>query len=71
MIKKVYINMCPILDAWYSYGEKKLAQGRDAVKEMLQADKPLMEEIEGKVREAMKAAAAAAKNAKLKIETGK
>ena len=42
--------------AWYSYGDRRLAQGRDAVKDLLTADEPLMEEIEGKVREAMKEA---------------
>ena len=42
--------------SWYSYGDRRLAQGRDAVKDLLTADEPLMEEIEGKVREAMKEA---------------
>ncbi len=45
--------------SWYSYGERKLAQGRDAVRELLKADAELLSEIEGKVREAMKEAAAA------------
>ena len=39
--------------SWYSYNEAKLAQGRDAVKEKLQSDAALAEEIEAKVREAM------------------
>ena len=41
--------------SWYSYNEAKLAQGRDAVKEKLQSDAALAEEIEAKVREAMMA----------------
>ena len=41
--------------SWYSYNESKLAQGRDAVKEKLQSDAALAEEIEAKVREAMMA----------------
>ena len=41
--------------SWFSYGETKLGQGRDAVK-MLIADNPeLMEELENKIKEAMQA----------------
>lgn len=40
--------------SWYSYGDRKLAQGRDATKELLLSDEPLMSEIEQKVRDAMK-----------------
>ncbi|MBR6830473.1 MAG: recombinase RecA [Tidjanibacter sp.] len=40
--------------SWYSYNEGKLAQGRDAVKSLLLGDKQLAEEIEEKLREAMK-----------------
>lgn len=47
--------------SWYSYGERRLSQGRDAVKELLLADEPLMSEIEEKVRTAMKEARAASK----------
>ena len=47
--------------SWYSYGDRRLAQGRDAVKDLLTADEPLMEEIENKVRDAMKEARSAAK----------
>ena len=38
------------------YGERKLAQGRDAVKELLTKDNELCAEIEEKVRTAMKEA---------------
>ncbi|MBO5772072.1 MAG: recombinase RecA [Alistipes sp.] len=41
--------------SWFSYGEKKIGQGRDAVKELLSNDKALLDEIEAKVREAMNA----------------
>ncbi len=40
--------------SWYSYNENKLAQGRDAVKELLKKDTQLADEIEAKLREAMK-----------------
>ena len=39
--------------SWFSYGDKKIGQGRDAVKEALKSDAALMEEIELRVREAM------------------
>ena len=39
--------------SWFSYGERKIGQGRDAVKELLKSDQALMDEIEAKVREAM------------------
>ena len=40
--------------SWFSYGDKKIGQGRDAVKELLTEDKALCDEIEAKLREAMK-----------------
>lgn len=39
--------------SWFSYGDRKLGQGRDAVKEVIKADSELMDEIEAKVRAAM------------------
>ena len=39
--------------SWFSYGESRLAQGRDAVKKLLMDNPELTEEIEGKIREAM------------------
>ncbi len=39
--------------SWFSYGDRKLGQGRDAVKELLKSDESLMAEIETKVREAL------------------
>ena len=41
--------------SWFSYGERKIGQGRDSVKELLKSDEALRDEIETKVREAMKA----------------
>lgn len=40
--------------SWYSYDDKKLAQGREAVKELLKANSELSDEIEAKLREAIK-----------------
>ena len=39
--------------SWFSYNESKLAQGRDAVKKLLEDNPELAEEIEAKVREAL------------------
>lgn len=42
--------------SWFSYGETKLAQGRDATKDLLRDNPELADEIEAKVREAAKKA---------------
>jgi recombination protein RecA len=39
--------------SWFSYGDQKLGQGRDAVKALLLADPALMDELETKVRAAL------------------
>ncbi len=39
--------------SWFSYNDSKLAQGRDAVKQVLNDNPELMEELEGKIREAV------------------
>ena len=39
--------------SWFSYGEQKLGQGRDAVKALLLADPTLLAELETKVRAAL------------------
>ena len=39
--------------SWFSYGESKLAQGREAVKQLLTDNIELCEEIEAKIREAL------------------
>ena len=40
--------------SWFSYGEQKIGQDRDAVKERLMNDEAMREEVEQRVREAMK-----------------
>ncbi len=39
--------------SWFSYGDTKLGQGRDAVKQLIEDNPELMEEMEGKIREVM------------------
>ena len=39
--------------SWFSYGESKLAQGREAVKQLLTDNVELCEEIEAKIREVL------------------
>lgn len=39
--------------SWFSYGDTKLGQGRDAVKQLLQDNPELAEELEAKIREAL------------------
>ena len=45
--------------SWFSYGDTKLGQGRDAVKQLLNDNPELAEELELKIREALREAAAA------------
>ena len=40
--------------SWFSYNDSKLAQGREATKQLMIDNPELAEEIEGKIREAMK-----------------
>ena len=40
--------------SWFSYDDTKLGQGRDAVKNLLTDNPELMEELEGKIKEAIK-----------------
>ncbi|WP_445386297.1 recombinase RecA [Robiginitalea sp. IMCC44478] len=39
--------------SWFSYGDTKLGQGRDAVKTLLQDNPELLEELEAKIKEAI------------------
>ena len=41
--------------SWFSYGDTKLGQGRDAVKALLKDNPELMEELEEKIKEAISA----------------
>ena len=40
--------------SWFSYGDQKLAQGREATKQLLKDNPELCDEIEAKVREALR-----------------
>ncbi|MEI7491744.1 MAG: recombinase RecA [Bacteroidota bacterium] len=40
--------------SWFSYGDTKLGQGRDAVKKLIQDNPELMEELEVKIKELLK-----------------
>jgi recombination protein RecA len=40
--------------SWFSYNDQKLAQGREAVKQLLKDNPELCDEIEAKLREALK-----------------
>ena len=42
--------------SWFSYDETKLGQGRDAVKQMIKDNPDLMDELEEKIKAALKAA---------------
>jgi recombination protein RecA len=44
--------------SWFSYGDTKLGQGRDAVKTLFSDNHELCDQIEDKIREALSAAAA-------------
>ena len=47
----VEYNIIKKSGSWFSYGDTKLAQGRDSVKQLLNDNPELMEEIEDKIRE--------------------
>ena len=40
--------------SWFSYGDQKLAQGREATKQLIADNAELSDEIEAKIREALK-----------------
>jgi recombination protein RecA len=40
--------------SWFSYGETKLGQGRDAVKALIKDNPELMDELEQKIKELIK-----------------
>lgn len=50
----VELNIIKKSGSWFSYGETKLGQGRDAVKQLLIDNPELSDEIEAKVRENLK-----------------
>lgn len=46
----VEFNIVKKAGSWFSYGETKLGQGRDAVKRLLLDNPDLMDELENKIR---------------------
>jgi recombination protein RecA len=50
----VELNILKKSGSWFSYGETRLGQGRDAVKLLLQDNPELSEELEVKLKDAMK-----------------
>jgi recombination protein RecA len=50
--------------SWFSYGETKLGQGREAVKELLADNPELLQELETKIREVLSASNESGKTAK-------
>ncbi len=49
----VEMNIVKKSGSWFSYGDTKLGQGRDSVKQLLHDNPELSDEIEGKIREAL------------------
>jgi recombination protein RecA len=49
----VDLNIIKKSGSWFSYGETKLGQGRDAVKSLLEDNLELMDELEAKIKEAL------------------
>jgi recombination protein RecA len=52
----VELNILQKSGSWFSYGDSKIGQGRDAVKSFLQDNPEVMEEVEGKIRAALQPA---------------
>jgi len=47
----VEYNIIKKAGSWFSYGETRLGQGRDAVKQLILDNPELMEELENKIKE--------------------
>ncbi|MFM9007367.1 MAG: recombinase RecA [Bacteroidota bacterium] len=54
----VEYNVLKKAGSWFSYGDTKIGQGRDAVKQTMADNPELCEEVEAKIREAISAKAA-------------
>ncbi len=50
----VEMNIVKKSGSWFSYGETKLGQGRDAVKSLIEDNPELMDELEAKIKEQLK-----------------
>ena len=53
----VELNILQKSGSWFSYGESKVGQGRDAVKQFLHDNPEMMDEMEAKIREALQVVA--------------
>ena len=49
----VELNIINKSGSWFSYGETKLGQGRDSVKQLVLDNPELMDELENKIKEAL------------------
>jgi recombination protein RecA len=49
----VELNILKKSGSWFSYGETRLGQGRDSVKQIISDNPELMEELEMKIKEAL------------------
>jgi recombination protein RecA len=49
----VELNILKKSGSWFSYGETRLGQGRDAIKSLLSDNPELAEELEAKIKEAL------------------
>lgn len=56
----VELNILKKSGSWFSYGETRLGQGRDSVKNMIADNPELMEELEAKIKDALGATAVTA-----------
>jgi recombination protein RecA len=56
----VELNILKKSGSWFSYGETRLGQGRDAVKSMISDNPELMDELEIKIKDALGTPATAA-----------
>lgn len=50
----VELNIIKKSGSWFSYGDTKLGQGRDAVKQLLDDNPELMDELENKIKDQLK-----------------
>jgi recombination protein RecA len=49
----VELNVIQKAGSWFSYNGNKLGQGRDAVKQLIEDNPELMEELEKKIKESL------------------
>jgi recombination protein RecA len=56
----VELNIIKKSGSWFSYGETRIGQGRDTVKNMIKDNPELMDELEAKIKEALSTNPAAA-----------